>query len=277
MRPFTLLAPVLALTACSYQPPAAGPGDDDVGVDAPTTDPGTDAPQVELDAPPQVTCTTSDGSLTLCLEFEDAATTIALDGSGRGHDASVANASAVTRDVPELSRALAIQPATTIMIPDSPDFDVQTLTVSAWVQRTGLPQNGQRFGVVDVGRKQAAIAIDGNGDLVCMVRTTAGDTWVGTGGAVPANSWTLTACTYDAPTLCMYTFTSGNPTPTSECGDTDGEPLDTSSPAGGTIGALFDTANTPSSKLAGNVDSIRLYGRALTATQLCTAGGLTGC
>ncbi len=276
MRPYLQSLAILAAAGCSYTAPANQVEPD---VDAAVQPPPEEQPDaaVSLDAPPQVTCTTSDGSLRLCLELEDATTNVALDGSGHGHDATVSNASASTRDVPETSRALAIGSNTEIMIPDSTDFDLQTLTVSAWVQRTGLPQNGQRYGVVDVGRRQASIAIDDNGDIVCMVRTTAGDTWVGTGGSIPVDTWTLTACTYDPPTLCMYTFANGNPTADVQCGDTDGEPLDTTNPAGGTVGALFDTNNTPNSQLAGNVDQIRLYGRVLTESELCSAGGLTGC
>lgn len=273
-----LYALSLVLAACSYTPPAGG----ELGVDAETGQLPGDPPPPEpdagvvLDAPPQVTCTTSDSSLVLCLELEDQDAQVAIDGSGKGHDAAVSNATATTRDVPATSRALALSTSSAMMIGDTPDFDVQRLTISAWVRRSSLPASGQRFGVVDLGRKQAALAIDDSGHVVCMVRTDF-DIWVGTGGTTAVNQWSLVACTYDAPELCMYVFPNGSATPTVECGNTDGEPLDTSINAGGTIGALFDTANQPVSKLNGAVDSIRVYGRPLTQTQLCNANGLTGC
>ncbi len=273
------LALCLILAACSYTPQSGetvatdAPGTQEP--DAPPLPPGVDA-EVELDAPPQVTCTTTDSSLALCLELEDATTTTAVDGSGKHHDAAVSNATATTRDVPNTSRALTLTSSSAVMIGDSPDFDLQTLTISAWVRRTATPSAGQRFGVVDLGRKQAAMAIDDQGKVVCMVRTDF-DVWVGTGGATAINEWSLIACTYDAPDLCMYTFKNGSSTPTVQCGSTDGEPIDTTVSAGGTVGALFDAANQPVSRLTGAIDSIRVYGRALSASQLCTANGLSGC
>lgn len=275
------LIAILAVTACSYTPPSA----EIAGVDAPGQEPdaSTNPPppptdsSVEPPPPPQVTCTTSDPSLKLCLEFEDAGTAVALDGSGAQHDASLTGVTATTRDVPANSRALQLGASSTIMIGDSPDFDVQTLTISAWVKRSATPAAGQRYGVVDVGRKQAALALDDTGRVTCMVRTDF-DVWVGTGfQATSTNEWSLVACTYDAPELCMYTFKNGSSNPDVECGDTDGEPINMSVNAGGTIGALFDASNQPISKLAGSVDSIRVYGRALTENQLCTANGLSGC
>lgn len=270
----------LTLAACSYTPPVGETPDTDAAGapepgDPPPPPPGPDA-GVVLDSPPQVTCTVSDSSLALCLELEDPSTSIAIDGSGKQHDAAVSNATATTRDLPTSSRALSLTSASQVMIGDSPDFDLQTLTISAWVRRTASPATGQRFGVVDVGRKQAAMALDDQGRVVCMVRTDF-DVWVGTGGATSINEWSLVACTYDAPELCMYTFKNGSANPTVECGNTDGEPLDMSVNAGGTIGALFDTANQPVSRLSGAIDSIRVYGRALSETELCNANGLSGC
>ena len=271
----------LILAACSYEPSPSG----EVGVDAATIDntpPDGPAQLVDsldaavLDAPPQVTCTTSDSTLALCLELEDEGTAVAIDGSGKNHDAQVVGATAFTRDVPATSRALTLSSISSMMVADSPDFDLQTLTISAWVRRTALPANNQRFGVVDVGRKQAALAIDAAGKVVCMVRTAA-DIWIGTGGATAVNEWSLVACTFADDELCMYVFKNGSATPTVQCGFTDGAPLDLSIASGGAIGALFDTSNQPVSKLIGAIDSIRIYKRALTAGELCSANGISGC
>lgn len=267
---------ICLLAACSYTP-ATG----EIAPDAETgqlpNDPPPPSPDasVTLDAPPQVTCTTSDSSLALCLEFEDTTQALAIDGSGHGHDAAINGTTPITRDVPASSRALTIANGS-IMVGDSSDLDSQTLTISAWVRRTSKPAAGQRYGIVDIGRKQAALAIDDDGNVVCMVRTEF-DIWVGTGGVTSANEWSLVACTYDAPDLCMYVFKNGSAEPSVECGSTDGAALDVSVNAGGAIGALFDTANQPVSKLAGAVDSIRIYSRALTEKQLCEANGLSGC
>jgi hypothetical protein len=235
-----------------------------------------DAPPPPPPPPPQVTCTTSDGSLRLCIEFEDETLGTALDGSGLAHHASVSNATAAMRDVPELSRAIRVAGSTSIMIPDTNDLDLQELTISAWVQRSATPSTGQRYGVVDVGNRQAALAIDSAGRVVCFVKTE--DTiWFRPGGSTATNEWALVACTYDAPNLCVFSFRNGSSTPSTSCGTTDGASLDTSVASGSTIGALFDDSNNPSSRFAGNLDSVRIYGRALSEAELCTAGDLSGC
>ena len=121
------------------------------------------------------------------------------------------------------------------------------------------------------------MAVDDRLVLPRSLSTTAGDTWVGSGAIIPANKWTLVACTYDSPELCMYTFPNGTHPGTVDCGNTDGALIDVSINAGGTIGAMFDTSTQPVQKLSGSSDSVRVYSRALSTTQLCTAGGLTGC
>src|SRR6266508_1381041 len=101
---------VLALIAgCSFEPPVG-----EVAPDARRSldaTPGTaDAPPQQPpppDAPRQVTCTTSDGALQVCLELEDPsfASGTALDGSGHDRDASLDDVAMATRDVPAVSHA----------------------------------------------------------------------------------------------------------------------------------------------------------------------------
>ncbi len=280
-----IIATAAGTGACTFQTPDAGNG-----VDAPPNNPGTDAP-VARDAalgvdstvtppidgpPPQVLCSTSDSALELCIEFEDSNLVTALDGSGNQHDASLTAATAATRDVPAISRAIAIGSSTSVLVPDSSDFNLQTVTLTAWLQRGALPASGQSFGVVDIGRRQAALTIDSSGRVSCFVKTD-NTLFFRPGGTTTLNEWTLAACTYDAPTLCTYVFKNGSATPSVTCGSTDGESLDTSATSGAAIGALFDTSDNPSSRFNGKLDSVRIYSRALTEAQICAAGGLTGC
>jgi hypothetical protein len=271
------------LAGCSFQAPEQGAGVD--GSSDPMIDGARsiDAPPpaidgaIPVDAPPaQVLCTTSDGALKLCLEFEDPTLGIALDGAGGSHDAIVTAATATTRDIPTTSRAIGLGATSSVMIPDSAAFDLQTVTLSAWIQRSALPASGRSYGVIDLGRRQASLSIDDTGHAVCAVKT---DTtlWFRSGGTTAVNEWALAACTYNAPTLCTYVWRNGNPTASVTCGTTDGEPLDTSTNAGEAIGALLDTSNNPSSRFTGKLDAVRVYGRELTETELCTAGGLSGC
>ncbi|MEO8702924.1 MAG: LamG-like jellyroll fold domain-containing protein [Kofleriaceae bacterium] len=246
----------------------------DPDVDASVTD--DDAPASAIDAPPAAACGTTDPALQLCLEFDESSLVTARDGSGNALDAAMANVMTATRTIPTSSPAVKIAGTSTITIPDSAVLDQSAFTISAWIQRSSLPAIGERFGIVDVGNRQAALAIDDNGTVTCLVKTI-DDLWAGTGGSTTLNQWALVACTYQAPQLCMYVFKNGSATPTKSCGSTDGAAIDTSANPGGAIGALFDTANVPEQQLAGNLDSVRYYSRALTQTQLCTAGGLTGC
>lgn len=270
---------ILLLSACSYTPasPGEAPGVDGApAIDASPTVDSSDPPP-PIDAPPQqVTCTTSDSSLKLCLELEDPALGTARDGSGLGHDATVTGATMTTRDVPEVSQALGVAGGTTILVPATSDLDLQVVTVSAWVRRTGTPSGTNRFGVIDIGNRQAALAIDSQGRAVCFVRDS-GAVWVGPGGTTAANEWDFVACTYDAPQLCTYVWRNGSATASKECGATDGDPLDLAGTIGTAIGALFDSNDNPASRLAGSIDSIRVYGRALSETELCTSAGISGC
>ncbi|HEU0033902.1 MAG TPA: LamG domain-containing protein [Kofleriaceae bacterium] len=276
MRPAVVA--LLLLASCSFEPAPLGGDASNAPVDGSSGDgrASDDAPPSPDGPPAQITCATSDSALELCLEFEDPTLGTARDGSTGAHDASVANATQTTRDVPATSRAVGIASGTSILVPDSSDFDSQQVTISAWVQRAGLPASGQRFGVFDLGNRQAALAIDDAGKVVCLVKTT-DDIWVGTGGATGINEWALVACTYNEPQLCMYTFRNGSATATKQCGNTNGDPVDTSLNIGAAVGALFDTSNNPSSRFVGNIDSVRVYSRALSQTEICTAGGISGC
>lgn len=278
MRPSIALC---LLAACSFTPPSNAT---DPGVDAPPgpppvdarEEPQGDAPPPTPDAPPpQVTCTTSDGALSVCLEFEDPVLGTAVDGSGRGHDATVTGATALMRDVPAVSKAIGVAAGTTIRVAETTDLDLPEVTVAAWVQRVGTPSSGQRYGVLDIGTRQTAISIDDQGRAICSVKDDA-NIWVRSGGTTGSGEWAFIACTFDAPELCTYVFRNGSTTPSVTCGNTDGDPLDTSDTNGMLVGALFSNGN-PASRLAGAIDAIRVYGRALTETELCNSAGLTGC
>ena len=274
---------LIVIAGCSFEPPpaitspdAAAPSGDAPPGQPPPPPPG-DAPPPP-DAPPARTCTTSDGALEVCLELDDAfGTGIALDGSGHLRDATLANVGTATRDVPTVSQAAGISISTTIRLAETSALDMQTSTLVAWVQRSSLPNSGGRFGVVDIGRRQAAMGIDDTGHVVCFVKTD--DTiWVRSGGSTRLNEWALAACTYDPPMLCAYSFRNGSSSPEVTCGNTDGASLDTSSTSGTAVGALFDVdTGSLQSHLKGNVDGVRIYSRALSQDELCNSGNIPGC
>lgn len=272
---------LLVVAGCSFEAPPGGIAPDAAspGSDAPPGEPPpppADAPP--SDPPPQVTCTTSDGALEVCLELDDASfSTVVRDGSGHGRDATVANLATATRDVPVVSQAGAISTTTSVRIAETSALETEASTLMAWVQRSALPGTGGRFGVIDIGRRQAAMGIDDTGHVVCFVKT---DTtiWVRPGGSTRLNEWALAACTYDPPLLCAYSFRNGSSSPEVTCGNTDGAALDTSSTSGTSIGALFDVdTGSLLSHFRGNVDGIRIYSRALSQDELCNSGNIPGC
>ena len=275
---------LIVVAGCSFEAPAAitSPDAAGAGVDAPPGEPPPPPPPGDTppppDAPPARTCTTSDGALEVCLELDDAfGTGIALDGSGHLRDATLDSVTTATRDVPVVSQAAGISISTTIRLAETSALDMQTATLVAWVQRSSLPNSGGRFGVVDIGRRQAAMGIDDTGHVVCFVKTD--DTiWVRPGGSTRLNEWALAACTYDPPMLCAYSFRNGSSSPEVTCGNTDGASLDTSSTSGTAVGALFDVdTGSLQSHLKGNVDGVRIYSRALSQDELCNSGNIPGC
>jgi hypothetical protein len=271
----------VCLCACSFD--RTGSVDNGEGPDAARkadAPPGTNPPDAaDIDAPPQqVTCTTSDPALKVCLEFEDSSlAATALDGTAGAHHATLTSVTAGTRDVPGNSRAATVGAASSIMLADSTDFDVQTVTLAAWVRRTATPSSGSRFGIIDIGRRNAGMAIDSGGNVLCFVKTSQ-NLWVRSGGGTATNEWAFAACTYENDELCAYSFRNGSATPSVQCGiTTDGLPLDTGD-GQGTIGALFDlTSGALMQHFIGSIDAVRVYNRALTESQLCDSAGLSGC
>ncbi|MBX3160857.1 MAG: LamG domain-containing protein [Deltaproteobacteria bacterium] len=271
----------LSVTACSFSRtdgirPDEG-ADARVDLEDAPLQTTADAPEPP-DAPPQqVTCTTSDAALKLCLEFEDVSLAeTALDGSAGAHHATLSGVTPGMRDVPGSSHAATLATTSSIVLGDTPDFDVQAVSLGAWVRRTATPSSGQRFGVIDIGRRNAGMAIDAGGNVVCFVKD-AQTLWVRPGGGTALNEWAFAACTYSAPMLCAYSFRNGSATPQVTCGNTDGAPLDTSDGVGA-IGALLDlTSGALTQRFVGSIDAVRVYNRALTQAQLCASAGLSGC
>ena len=259
----------LVATGCSFRLPAPAGGDpaDDVTPDA--------APAG--DTPSFVSCTTSDESLTVCLELEDPAN-LGRDGSGKAHDAELVSVTTMTRTLPAPSRAAMLGGASRIAIPDAPDFNLSAFTVAAWAMPTAAAPPGGEIGVLDLGAREAAIVLDDQNRALCYLRTTQ-TLWFRSGATVPLGTWSFLACTYQPPMLCSYVIHGDGAVADKSCGSTtDGAPMHTSSQVGVRIG---NVADDPSGAfgvpLAGAVDGIRVYQRALTAAELCASGGATGC
>jgi hypothetical protein len=231
------------------------------------------------DAPPNPLCSATDPTgLVLCLELDDAnLTTTAKDGSGLGHDAAVSGlAGTVTRDVPIDSQAATIDLGTTIVTADSTDFDLQKLTLMAWVDRTDTPSGDNTYGLV-YNFDQYWMGIDNNGDLECVLEFDNDTIEIYTGANIPMNSWTLTGCTYDGTQVCGTVQTGPTGSKQTTCQGVSGT-LSSAGQLGILIGSRWDSVDqTVYQHLIGSIDSARIFDRALTDTEICTEGGRSGC
>ena len=271
---------LVGCAACSFRPlgaasdaPAMPLHDSEVTGDGPVTPP--DGPELVGDGDaPANSCTTTDASLRLCLELDEqglATASTALDSSGRGHDPAIANLTVVTRTVPTSSQAVQLSSTSTITIPQQTDFDLQQFTLTAWIKR-GASAPAQTQGVIDTGT-QYSLSIDTFGRVQCGVTHNGTTTYPGlaqTGG----NEWDLVACTYDGANLCGYAFQNGSATPQTACNGYTNS-LDTNAGYGTTIGQW--ALPTSGSQFIGSLDQVRIYARALSRAELCTAAGLSGC
>ena len=262
-------------TGCAFRLPDGAPAG------APQPDgpvpPGDDgAPPPPVDAP-FVTCTTSDPDLAVCLELEDPAH-LGVDGSGKSHDATLANVMTMQRPVPAPSRAALLDSTSSIAIADSADFNMSGYTLAAWVSPSAAAPSTDEAGVVDLGAREAALVIDDLGRVVCYAKTTQ-TLWFRTGAAITSGQWSFVACTYQEPMLCAYAMRADGSAPETSCGSTtDGAPMHTSSTFGVTVGNVVDAPAGPTGvRMHGGVDAVRVYRRGLAQSELCASAGLPGC
>lgn len=274
-----IIGALLSCAACSFQhgaladmpmqPDDAKPDDAKHDSDAPAMDGPNVAEDAALNA-----CDTTDASLRLCIEFDEpdlATATTARDGSGLAHDMTIANIAVAPRTVPAQSQAAQLSSTSTIKLAQHQDFDLQQFTVTAWIKR-GASNPAQTQGVIDTGA-QYALSIDTFGRVQCGVTHDGTTTFPGL-AQTSGNEWNLVACTYNGSNLCGYAFQNGSASPQTECSSFT-QSLDTNAGYGTTIGAW--AVPTSGSQFIGSLDQVRVYARALTQQELCTAAGLNGC
>jgi len=254
---------------CGFRPAvstdAPAGGEPDVRLDTGVMPPGSEP----VDVAPCYSTITS--GLVLCLELDDPGLAQARDGSGRHHDATVMNTSAVTRDVPSTSQAIQVISSTSIDTMDSTDFDLQTFTLTAWVHREGTP--GSYYGLVH-NFGQYYMAIDNNDNVFCVIEDPTATTL--SGPTINQNEWDLAWCSYDGASLCGGVYANGNPTSGQQDCTNVTTTLSTSSTHGIAIGSIATTTGH-TDHLAGKLDSARIFNRALTQQEVCTSGGISGC
>ncbi|MGE5184650.1 MAG: LamG domain-containing protein [Acidobacteriota bacterium] len=254
------------LAACGFEHGAAtsDPTDASRPIDAPAD------VRAIVDAPSAPPCHASDASLVWCLELDEpnlATAATALDSSGLHHDPSIANVATTTRSVPASSQAITLTTSSTLSLAKPSDFDLQSFTITAWVRRS----SNSELGIVDTS-KQYTMSIT-NTDHTVECALSNGSQTVSYDGSAQTGmgEWDLVACTYDQSEVCEYSFRNGSASGQSGCSGRN-----QTTPTIGTLTTVGSWADG-TSHFVGDVDQVRLYSRALTQQEICTAGGLTGC
>lgn len=245
MRLETRTLILVAVAGCSYEPRVTVTVDAEDSIDVPELATSIDAPAAPTDP-----------TLRLALDFDDPG--LARDSSEYHHDATIAATTPTLRDVPVQSPAVEIDEASSISIPNTPDFDVEAFTVVGWVNADDATGD---VAIVDVARRQIALKL-AQGRVRCTVRV-AGTERSQEGASVSPDEWTLVACSFAAGELCA---TVRRPQATmSSCTTIGNRPIDTGDPSTTSIGR---SADLPGSAFRGSIDSIRIYARALSSAEL---------
>ncbi|MBX3156185.1 MAG: LamG domain-containing protein [Deltaproteobacteria bacterium] len=252
---------IVVVGGCSFSKddgvhvPDAGPGNNHNNDDDPTAvGPCRVAPGLEAD-------------LRLCLDFEDAAPmAVARDASGFKHDAIATAIDLAQRTGEQAARFT--PPQSMLAISENAGLALQAVTIEMFVAVDRIAP-GRRYWLLDNGGQYFASYGDDN-EIRCGVNLTK---TVDSGTRqmpvkITDAGWHHVACTYDRNELRVYVDGS-----VADCQDERGPLI---APAGATtIGAR--TGGQASEHLAGALDNVHVFARALTPAEICAASGRTSC
>jgi hypothetical protein len=195
-------------------------------------------------------CSQSDTSLVGCWEFDNN-----LLDSGPHHFDIASGMSPPTYVAGHGSGEAIVTNTVDLNVADSPLLDVSAVTIAAWVYVTTMPGMNTHSAILD-NNNEYALYIESNGSIRCY----AGASTANMSGVIQVNAWTHVACTGAGTTLRAYV--NGAQVAT---GILAGIP--TSSTTGLTLGS--DNPSGNGSRLIGWLDDVRLYNRALSASEVC--------
>jgi hypothetical protein len=243
---------LLAIAGCGFKHGALDPivADDASPPDDAAIDAAADA---MIDARVVVIipyCNTQDPNLVACYQFENNTN----DSSGHNLNASMTN---VTFSNGKVGMALNSAANSATDVADSTMWNLNALTIEAWINPSALPGTGLRMGIVDV-EGQYGFFLHETGRLQC---TIINGITMQVDASVAANTWSHVACTYDGTTTTIYkdgavVFTG-----------TGGGTVATNGVTGMSIGA-----NNPpgsGSRFIGLIDEVRMMSRARTGPEIC--------
>jgi hypothetical protein len=249
---------LVALGACGFHASPGVGGSPPPSPDATTPDPPTDAldlpTDTNLDGPAAPSfCDPNDPHIVVCYEFEGDA----KDGSHNRLDATTDHVSFVAGKV---GMAMKFADNSRADVDDTDAFNVQALTIEAWINPSELPHSGSAV-ILDVDRQYALSVLD-DGSVNCKLVNAPHDP-PATMEHVTVNRWTHVACTYDTNGAAVYV--NGVSTPASPGGTTLGTAGDT----GLSIAADNNPTALDRSRMIGLIDELRLMDVARTHQQIC--------
>lgn len=240
----TLIAAVM-VAGCSYaepRVPGAGSGDDT-------------APDADMNVPH--TCP-SDGSLRLCVDFDDAPTVV----DGMSHTVQAMNVEATTRlgDAAvhvDTASQMFIAPAGTGDLDDVTD-----LTIEMWIAPDQHPSSGQSYWMLDNNTEYGIEYLD-DGKIRCVMGSHTIDSMT----SVATGTFMHVACTYDVSRLIVLVDGAVD-----NCVD-ENHPIPTGGHDGVAIGANLGAGPVFNDRFVGGLDNVRVYNRKLSSGEICTIAG----
>ena len=205
------------------------------------------------------TITAPSTGLVAAFGFEENTGTSTLDSSGTGNNGTVANATWSTAG--RFGNALSFNGTNaTVNVADAASLDLTNgMTVEAWVNPASLTLG--RLIVIKEGATDisyALMASNGANMPAGWVRTAAGTAGATGTTALPLNTWTHVAATYDATTIRFYV--NGTQVATQARTGAITTSTNVLRIGGSAFGSYF----------SGLIDEVRVYNRALTAAEITT-------
>jgi hypothetical protein len=209
-----------------------------------------------IDMPAAPFCdATNEPTLVGCWEFEDVLT----DASGDNNNGTIA-AGTVTFVTGMVGKGLQQDANSHVAVADTASLAPTSLTIEAWIMPTMV--STARMGILDNNNSYGFFINANSAGLQC--------TTVSVATAIPINTFTHVACTYDE-VAGSHLYINGTDVATG----VTGAPLGVGDTSGSVIGG--NSPGAPNDTLVGVIDQLRVWNVARTAQQICTAAGKTTC
>ena len=203
------------------------------------------------DVAPAALCDAIDTSLVGCWDFDG------TTADGGPHHLDITASTPPSYVAGHIGQAIDVTNLD-LNVADSALLDVDAVTIEAWVYADQLPSGGGAHAAILDNNNQYALYLESNGSIRCY----AGPSTANMSNVIVAHAWTHVACTASGSQILAY----ANGVQVAS-GVLAGIP--TTGTTGLTLGS--DNPSGTGSRFTGKLDAVRLYGRALTAAEVCHA------